>query len=152
MRARTSKPRSRNSARTRAASHSTPRWMMCASPAYSSTPIRCASSPKRTARSVSKSPNWGRRAMPPVEFREYSGDFEDIVDLAARVWMPEYGGRIWFPLPEPAFLRAKLAPQTGAQCPVAYDGMRLVANVVSVPRVLRVHGKLHQVSMYTGYS
>jgi hypothetical protein len=90
--------------------------------------------------------------MPPVEFREYSGDFEDIVDLAARVWIPEYGGRIWFPLPEPAFLRAKLAPETGAQCPVAYDGTRLVANVVSVPRFLRVQGKLHRVSMYTGYS
>jgi hypothetical protein len=75
-----------------------------------------------TARSGSKSRNWSRRPMAAVEFRDYQGDFEDIVALTARVWLPEYGGRIWFPMPEASFLREKLSAESGALCPAAYQG------------------------------
>jgi hypothetical protein len=90
--------------------------------------------------------------MAAVEFKEYRGDFEDVVALTARVWLPEYGGRIWFPMPEAAFLREKLAPDSGVLCPVAYDGDKLVGSVFSVPRTLRVNGASYPVSMYTGFS
>jgi Acetyltransferase (GNAT) domain len=90
--------------------------------------------------------------MAAVEFRDYQGDFEDIVALTERVWLPEYGGRIWFPMPEAGFLREKLSPQSGALCPVAYEGERLVGSVFSVPRTLRVAGVDYPVSMWTGFS
>jgi hypothetical protein len=90
--------------------------------------------------------------MQRLEIRDYEGDFEDIVDLAHRVWVPEYGGRIWIPLPEAAFLRQKAGPQTGGVCKVAYENERLTGSIFSVPRVLRVAGKRHQVSLYTGFS
>jgi hypothetical protein len=57
--------------------------------------------------------------MAGVDIRDYRGDFEDIVELAHRVWVPEYGGKTWIPLPEAALLREKFAPETGAVSLVA---------------------------------
>jgi hypothetical protein len=90
--------------------------------------------------------------MAPVELREYSGDYDDLVALAERVWIPEYGGRIWFPMPEASFLREKLAPVQGGICSVACAEGRLVGSVFSIPRVLRVNGTDFPVSMWTGFS
>ena len=90
--------------------------------------------------------------MAAVEFREYRGDCEDLVDLAKRVWIPEYGGRIWFPMPEADFLRGKLAPGSGALCQVAYEGERLVGSVFSVPRTIRVGDNVYPIAMWTGFS
>lgn len=90
--------------------------------------------------------------MQRLEIRDYDGDYEDIVDLARRVWVPEYGGRIWIPLPEAAFLRQRAGPQTGGICKVAFEDGKLVGSVFSVPRTLRVAGTRHQVSLYTGFS
>ncbi len=90
--------------------------------------------------------------MAAVEFRDYRGDFEDIVALTARVWLPEYGGRIWFPMPEAGFLREKLSAESGALCPAAYQGERLIGSVFSVPRTLRIKGIDYPVSMWTGFS
>src|SRR3954452_5236268 len=53
--------------------------------------------------------------MAGVDIRDYRGDFEDVVELAYRVWVPEYGGKTWIPLPEAAFLREKFASETGAR-------------------------------------
>jgi hypothetical protein len=88
----------------------------------------------------------------PVEFRDYHGDFSDIVSLTERVWLPEYGGRIWFPMPDAGFLREKLSVESGALCPAAYEGDRLVGSVFSVPRTLTVKGRDYPVSMWTGFS
>lgn len=90
--------------------------------------------------------------MPSVEIREYSGDCEDLVELAKRVWIPEYGGRIWFPMPEAGFLRDKLATEAGSICLVAYENGRLVGSVFAVPRSMKVGGIAHPVMMWTGFS
>ena len=50
--------------------------------------------------------------MAGIEIQNYRGDFEDIVELTYRVWMPEYGGKTWIPLPQAAFLREKLSPES----------------------------------------
>ena len=90
--------------------------------------------------------------MAGVDIREYNGDFEDFVELARRVWIPEYGGRIWFPLPEASFLRDKLAKVTRGACLVAYENGRLVGSVFSVPRTLRIKGVPYPATMWTGFS
>ena len=33
--------------------------------------------------------------MAAIEIRHHDGDFSDIAELGRRVWIPEYGGRIW---------------------------------------------------------
>ena len=43
--------------------------------------------------------------MAGIEIRDYEGDFEDVVELTRRVWVPEYGGATWVPIPDAAFLR-----------------------------------------------
>jgi hypothetical protein len=90
--------------------------------------------------------------MARVDIREYRGDCVDLVELTERVWIPEYGGRIWFPRPDAEFLRDKIKPETGAICLVAYEGERMVGSVFSVPRTLRVDGKRYPVAMWTGFS
>jgi Acetyltransferase (GNAT) domain len=90
--------------------------------------------------------------MAGVDIRDYRGDFEDIVELAHRVWVPEYGGKTWIPLPEAAFLREKFASETGALCLVAYEGASLVGSVFSVPRRMRIAGTDYPVSMFTGFT
>src|SRR3954447_6901933 len=90
--------------------------------------------------------------MAGIEIQNYRGDFEDIVELTYRVWMPEYGEKTWIPLPEAAFLREKLSPETGAVCLVAYEGSTLVGSVLAVPRRMRISGTDHPVLMCTGFT
>jgi hypothetical protein len=92
------------------------------------------------------------KLMKGVEFRNYDGDFEDVTELARRVWIPEYRGKIWVPIPASAFLRWRLAPQTDALCPVAYAGTRLVGSVFSLPQSLRVGSSVHRTAVYTGFT
>lgn len=88
--------------------------------------------------------------MAGVEIREYAGDFEDVVALAWRVWIGEYGGRIWAPLPETAFMRERFAPETGAIGVVALQGNRLVGSVFSLPRTIRLGRDAHRVALCAG--
>src|SRR3954468_6573286 len=90
--------------------------------------------------------------MAGVDIRDYRGDFEDVVELAYRVWVPQYGGKTWIPLPEAAFLREKFGQGTGAVCPVAYEGSNLVGSVFSLPRRMCIGGIDYPVSMFTGFT
>ena len=90
--------------------------------------------------------------MAAIEIRDYDGDFEDVVELTRRVWVPEYGGHTWVPIPDAAFLRWKLAPQSGAVCPAAYEGTKLVGTVCAVPHALRIGDSVYPVAMCTGFT
>ena len=90
--------------------------------------------------------------MAGIEIQDYRGDFEDLAELARRVWVPEYGGQTWVPIPDAAFLRWRLGPQSGALCPVAYDGTKLVGSVFSVPHSLRIGSSVFPISLYTGFT
>ena len=48
--------------------------------------------------------------MASIDIQDYRGDFEDVADLARRVWVPEYAGQTWVPIPDAEFLRWRLAP------------------------------------------
>jgi Acetyltransferase (GNAT) domain len=89
--------------------------------------------------------------MAGVEIRDYRGNFEDVAELARRVWVPQYGGRTWVPLPDAAYLRWRVT-QSGALCPVAYDGTKLVGSVFSVPQSMRVGGSVFPVAFFTGFT
>ena len=90
--------------------------------------------------------------MAGIEIRDYEGDFEDVVELTRRVWVPEYGGQTWVPIPDAAFLRWKLAPRSGAVCPVAYEGTKLVGTFFSIPHALRIGDTVYPVGMCTGFT
>jgi hypothetical protein len=87
-----------------------------------------------------------------IEIRNYSGDFEDIAELTHRVWVPEYGGKIWVVIPHPGWLRWRFAPQAGGLCLVAYDGTKLVGSVASVSQTLRIGSSIHSIALFTGFS
>jgi hypothetical protein len=78
--------------------------------------------------------------MAGVEVRDYCGDFEDLTELMLRVWMPEYGGKVWVPIPEAAFLSWRFGPPSGAARLVAYHGAKPVGTMFSVPHPLRIMG------------
>jgi hypothetical protein len=90
--------------------------------------------------------------MARIEIRNYEGDFNDVVELARQVWMPQYAGHTWVPIPDAAFLRWKLAPETDAVCPVAYEGTKLVGTVFAAPHALRMGGMVYPVGMCTGFT
>jgi hypothetical protein len=90
--------------------------------------------------------------MAGVEIREYSGDFEDVSELTRRVWMPEYGGRVWVPIPDAEYLRWRLGPGSGAVCPVAYEGTKLVGTIFSAPHPLRIAGRVVPASLSTVFT
>lgn len=90
--------------------------------------------------------------MAGVEIHEYSGDFEDVAELTRRVWIPEYAGLTWVPIPDASFLQWMFEPNTGALCPAAYDGSKIVGTVFSLSRSLRVGSTVYPVSLYTGFT
>lgn len=90
--------------------------------------------------------------MARLEIRQYAGDFEDVVEHARQVWIGEYAGKTWAPLPDAAFLREKFAQTTGAVCLVAHEGTKLVGSVLSLPRTMRFHGEHHAIAMCTGFT
>jgi len=87
--------------------------------------------------------------MSGVEIRTYSGDFEDIADLTREVWIPEYRGKTWIPVPDVAMLRWRLGPASGAVCLAAYAGSKLVGSISSVPHSLRIGSTLVPTAIYT---
>jgi GNAT superfamily N-acetyltransferase len=73
-----------------------------------------------------------------IEIRNYCGDFEDVAEFIRRVWTATYRGKLWFPLWDAAFFRWQLGAQSGALCPVAYDGTKLIGIHFSIPHSLRI--------------
>jgi hypothetical protein len=51
--------------------------------------------------------------MQHVEMRDYCGDYEDVAELWDRVWVPEYGGKMWMTVADAAFFRWLVGPNTG---------------------------------------
>jgi hypothetical protein len=91
-------------------------------------------------------------SMARVEIRDYEGDFEDVVELYRRVWVPEYGGRTWVPLADAAFMRSKLSPESGAVCPVAYEGTKLVGGVFASPAEMRMGDTVYPMALCTAFT
>lgn len=85
--------------------------------------------------------------MSAVEIRSYSGDFEDVAELMERVWLPEYRGRLWVPIPDADYLRWRFGPDSKAVCSAAYEGTRLVGTVFSAPSPLRIAGVVYPASL-----
>jgi hypothetical protein len=67
--------------------------------------------------------------MQHVELRDYCGDYEDVAQFWDRVWIPEDGGKMWVTAGDAAFFRWLVCAQSGALCPVAYDGTKLVGSL-----------------------
>jgi hypothetical protein len=82
-----------------------------------------------------------------AELREYSGDFEDVAELARRVGIPEYGGKTWLPLPDAATFRRQFGAQNGARCTAAYEGTKLVGSGFSFPHQLRIGARVHPIEL-----
>ena len=89
--------------------------------------------------------------MAGIEIREYCGDFEDLVELAQRVWIPEYAGRMWFSLPDAHSLRLQVAA-SGGGCIVAYHGTKPVGSIFSFPHSLRTRSCVLPIALTTGLS
>ena len=85
--------------------------------------------------------------MAAVEIRSYCGDFEDVAELMRRVWIPEYRGKLWVPIPDVEYLRWRFGPASHAVCPVAYDGTKLVGTIFSAPSPLRTSGSVLPASL-----
>ena len=68
--------------------------------------------------------------MAGIEIREYCGDFEDLVELKHRVWVPQYSGRTWFSLPDAPTMRSWAQ---GGGCLAAYHGTKIVGSIFSIP-------------------
>jgi hypothetical protein len=87
-----------------------------------------------------------------IEIRDYRGDFEDIPEFVRRIWLREYCGKTWIPIPDATFLRWRVSPESGGLNPVAYDGTKLVGGVFSFPHSLRVGDTVFPVSISTGFT
>jgi hypothetical protein len=85
--------------------------------------------------------------MLAVEIRSYCGDFEDVAELMRRVWLPEYCGKLWVPIPDAEYLRWRFGPESKAVCSVAYEGTKLVGTIFSAPSPLRVSGSVYPASL-----
>lgn len=90
--------------------------------------------------------------MADIEIRGYRGDFEDIAELVRRVWIPEYGGKMWFPLPDASFFRWQLGEESAARCFVAYEGKKLVGSVSYMPHSLRIGSSVQPVALHTSFT
>jgi hypothetical protein len=82
-----------------------------------------------------------------IEIRSYRGDFEDVAELARRIWMHAYQDKAWFPLWDAAFFRWQFGGQSGAPCLVAYDNGIVVGSLLSMPHTLRIGSLLLPVSL-----
>lgn len=90
--------------------------------------------------------------MAGIEIRDYHGDFADLAEFGRRVWIDEYGGKTWVPIPDAAFMRWRVSPESGGRTLVAYQGAKLVGTVFSFPQSLRVGGTVFPVAICTGFS
>ena len=64
----------------------------------------------------------------------------------------EYGGKIWIPIPDAAFMRWRVSPESGGRTLVAYQGTKLVGTVFSFPQSLRIGDTVFPVAICTGFS
>jgi hypothetical protein len=87
--------------------------------------------------------------MAGIEIREYCGDFEDLVELSRRVWIPQYAGRMWFSLPDARTLRSWAQ---GGGCLAAYHGTKTVGSIFSIPYSLRVRSSVLRTGLITGFT
>jgi len=85
--------------------------------------------------------------MAAIEIRSYCGDFEDVAELMRRVWLPEYRGKLWVPIPDAEYLRWRFGPESKAVCLAAYEGAKLVGTIFSAPSPLRISGSVHPASL-----
>jgi hypothetical protein len=90
--------------------------------------------------------------MAGIEIRDYRGDFNDLADFGRKVWLREYEGKTWIPIPDAAFMRWRVSPESGALSPVAYDGTKIVGSVFSFPHSLRIGPAILPVAIYTGFT
>jgi hypothetical protein len=72
------------------------------------------------------------------EIRTYCGDFEDVAELIRRVWIEAYGGKMWFPLWDAAFLRREFGTEGGALCLAVSQECRLSGSFLATPHILRM--------------
>jgi hypothetical protein len=87
--------------------------------------------------------------MAGIEIREYCGDFEDLVELKHRVWVPQYSGRTWFSLPDAPTMRSWAQ---GGVCLAAYHGAKVVGSIFSIPYSLRMQSSVHSIPIITGFT
>jgi hypothetical protein len=87
--------------------------------------------------------------MAGIEIRKYCGDFEDLVDLTSRVWIPLYAGKMWFSLPDAPTMRSWA--ETG-RCLAAYNGTKIVGSIFSVPYPLRINGAEQTTGLVLGFT
>jgi hypothetical protein len=81
-----------------------------------------------------------------IEIRDYSGDFEDVAQLACRAWNREYHGKMWFPLWEAVFFHWQI--QQGSRLTLAaYAGAKLIGTFFSVPHLLRMGAATHPIGL-----
>jgi hypothetical protein len=85
--------------------------------------------------------------MAAVEIRSYCGDFEDVAELMLRVWLPEYRGKLWVPIPDADYLRWRFGPASNSVCAAAYEGAKLVGTIFSAPSPLRISGSVYPASL-----
>jgi len=90
--------------------------------------------------------------MARIEIRDYQGDFNDLAEFGRRVWTEKYGGKTWFPVPDPAFMRWRVAPERGGFNPVAYKSGEIVGSVFSFPHALRIGDAVFPVAISTGFT
>ncbi len=86
------------------------------------------------------------------QVRKYCGDFEDVAEFTRRIWIPQYGGKTWFPLWEAPFLRWQLGPHSEAFCPAAYHGSKLVGTAFSFPHSLQIGPSIHPITLCSWFN
>src|SRR5262245_39678073 len=86
------------------------------------------------------------------QVQKYCGDFEDVAEFSRRIWIPQYGGKTWFPLWDAPFLRWQLGPHSEAFCPAAYHGSKLVGTAFSVPHSLRIGPSIYPITLCSWFN
>lgn len=90
--------------------------------------------------------------MAGIEIRDYRGDFEDLAEFGRRIWIREYDGKTWIPIPNADFMRWRVSAESGGLTPVAYQGNKVIGSVFSFPQSLRVGDTVFPVAIFTGFS
>jgi hypothetical protein len=82
--------------------------------------------------------------MSAVEIRTYEGDGSDLAGLIVRTWKTTFGGKMWFPLWDQAYLSWRLLDDRGGGRDfliAAYQGSKIVGCLLAEPFNLRVRDK-----------
>lgn len=82
--------------------------------------------------------------MTAIAIRSYRGDGSDLAELTNRAWRATVGGKMLFPLWDPAYFQWRLLDPRGGGGDfhvAAYDGDRLVGCVLAEPMPFEVSGR-----------